>query len=212
MPSTSRDSRRSFMRPRTRNLDAIRVLLAKGADANARSGDGSFQKVKAGSIALGHWTALTASVATATPELVKTLLDAGAEVNVPDVRGMTPLMLAVASDRQNIDVIRMLIARGADVQREEPGGGDGARLGRQGGFEAGDRRDSERGRNGDGARAGCGARRRAGRRPDSSRAQPRVAREGQRGGRCERRMRLLPLSQHRRHRRARRAREGSGRG
>jgi ankyrin repeat protein len=98
-----------------RNLDAIRVLLAKGANVNARSGDGSFQKVKAGSIALGHWTALIASVAIATPELVRTLLDAGAGVNVPDVRGMTPLMLAVATDRQNIDVIRMLIARGADV-------------------------------------------------------------------------------------------------
>jgi ankyrin repeat protein len=98
-----------------RNLDAIRMLLAKGADAKARSGDGSFQKVKAGSIALGHWTALTASVSMATPELVKMLLDAGVGINVPDVRGMTPLMLAVATDRQNIDVIRMLIARGADV-------------------------------------------------------------------------------------------------
>jgi ankyrin repeat protein len=105
-----------------RNLDAIRVLIAKGANVNARSGDGSFQKVKAGSIALGHWTALTASVAMATPELLKTLLDAGAGINTPDVRGMTPLMLAVASDRQNIDVIRMLIARGADVHAKSLAG------------------------------------------------------------------------------------------
>lgn len=34
------------------NLDAVRLLLAKGADVNARSGD-PFQKVKAGTIALG---------------------------------------------------------------------------------------------------------------------------------------------------------------
>jgi ankyrin repeat protein len=98
-----------------RNLDAIRLLLAKGADAKARSGDGSFQKVKAGAIALGLWTPLTAAVSLASPELVKTLLDAGVGINVADVRGMTPLMLAVATDRQNIDVIRLLIARGADV-------------------------------------------------------------------------------------------------
>ena len=58
----------------------------------------------------------------ATPELVKTLLDAGAGINVTDVRGMTPLMLAVATDRQNIDVIRLLIARGADVNAKSLAG------------------------------------------------------------------------------------------
>jgi non-ribosomal peptide synthetase component F len=49
------------------------------------------------------------------PEMVVTLLDAGADVNARDVRDMTPLMLAVATDRQNADVIRALIARKADV-------------------------------------------------------------------------------------------------
>jgi ankyrin repeat protein len=105
-----------------RNLDAIRILLAKGADAKTRSGDGSFQKVKAGTIALGLWTPLTAAVSMASPELVKTLLDAGVDVNMPDVRGMTPLMLAVATDRQNIDVIRLLIARRADVNAKSVAG------------------------------------------------------------------------------------------
>ena len=105
-----------------RNLEAIRLLLAKGADAKVRSGDGSFQKVKAGTIALGMWTPLTAAVSLASPELVKTLLDAGVGINVPDVRGMTPLMLAVATDRQNIDVIRLLIARGADVNAKSAAG------------------------------------------------------------------------------------------
>jgi len=47
--------------------------------------------------------------------LIRTLLDAGANVNAVDVRGMSPLMLAVASDRQNPDVIRMLLGRKADV-------------------------------------------------------------------------------------------------
>ena len=104
------------------NLAAVRLLLAKGANVNAVSGDGSFQKVKAGSIALGNWTPLLLAAPLGSTELVKTLLDAGANVNVADVRGMTPLMLAVATDRQNIDVIRMLIARGADVKAKSLAG------------------------------------------------------------------------------------------
>jgi hypothetical protein len=90
------------------------MLIAKGADVNAVSGDGSFQRVKAGTIALGAWTPLLSAAAVGPDELVKTLLDAGARVNVQDVRGMTPLMLAVGTDRQNPQVIAMLIARGAD--------------------------------------------------------------------------------------------------
>ena len=104
------------------NLAAVRMLLGKGADVNARSGDGSFQKVKAGSIALGFWTPLSASMALGSTDLVKTLLDAGAKVDVPDVRGMTPLMLAVATDRQNLDIIKMLLAHGANVNAKSLAG------------------------------------------------------------------------------------------
>jgi len=96
------------------NLEAVRTLIARGADVNAVSGDGSFQQVKAGTIALGTWTPLLSAAAFGPTGLVQTLLAAGARVNVRDVRGMTPLMLAVATDRQNPDVIAMLIARGAD--------------------------------------------------------------------------------------------------
>jgi ankyrin repeat protein len=97
------------------NLAAARLLLAKGANVNAVSGDGSFQKVKAGTIALGNWTPLLGAATFGSPEMIKVLLDAGANVNAKDVRGMTALMLAVATDRQNPDVIRALIDRKADV-------------------------------------------------------------------------------------------------
>jgi ankyrin repeat protein len=97
------------------NLAAVKLLLAKGANVNAVSADGSFQKVKAGTIALGNWTPLLAASASGSPALVAALLDAGADVNARDVRGMTPLMLAIATDRQNTAVIRALIARKADV-------------------------------------------------------------------------------------------------
>jgi Ankyrin repeats (3 copies)/Squalene-hopene cyclase C-terminal domain len=45
---------------------------------------------------------------------VNLLLDAGAKVNVQDVRGMTPLMLAIASDHADPGVIRLLLDKGAD--------------------------------------------------------------------------------------------------
>jgi len=97
------------------NVPAVRLLLAKGANVNAVSGDGSFQKVKAGTIALGNWTPLLAAATFGSPEMIAVLLDAGANINARDVRGMTPLMLAVATDRQNPDVVRALIDRKADV-------------------------------------------------------------------------------------------------
>ena len=97
------------------NVRSVKLLLAKGANVNAVSGDGSFQKVKAGTIALGNFTALLSSAASGSLEMVTVLLDAGADVNAKDVRGMTPLMLAVATDHQSADVVRALINRKADV-------------------------------------------------------------------------------------------------
>ena len=85
------------------NLAAARLLLAKAADVNAVSVDGTFQKVQAGTLLQGRFTPLIMAAPFGSTELVKTLLDAGAKVNVQEVRGMTPLMLAVATDRQNLE-------------------------------------------------------------------------------------------------------------
>jgi ankyrin repeat protein len=104
------------------NLAVVRMLLAKGANVNAVSGDGAFQKVKAGTIALAKFTPLLSAAPFGSPELVKTLLDAGANVNAQDIRGMTPLMLAVATDRQNPETIRALMAKGADVNIKSAAG------------------------------------------------------------------------------------------
>src|SRR4029078_8374998 len=46
-------------------------------------------------------------------EMIRLFLDAHADVNVRDIAGMTPLMFAVASENQDPEVIKMLLAAGA---------------------------------------------------------------------------------------------------
>ena len=95
------------------NLDAVKLFLSKGADPNARN---SFMhEVKFGKTQLGGLTPLMMGSTYCSPELVQTLLTAGAKVNATDVRGMTPLMFAVSSEEQNPAVVRLLIKAAADV-------------------------------------------------------------------------------------------------
>ncbi len=102
------------------NLAMVKLLLAKGADVNAAT-SGSLQ-VRKGPIGLNHLTPLLYAAPYGSPELVKTLIDAGAKVNAQDIRGMTPLMLAVASETQNADVARLLTASGCDLKAKSLAG------------------------------------------------------------------------------------------
>lgn len=94
------------------NLSAVRLLLDKGADVNVANVSGL--RVKNGLVALSRMTALM-SAPESSPEVMEALLKAGANVNARDVRGMTPLMLAVATDSPNPRIVRMLLDRGADA-------------------------------------------------------------------------------------------------
>ncbi len=96
------------------NLEAVRLLLAKGARVNAANIEGG--TVLNGPIALRNLTPLMMAAPFASPELVATLLEAGAQINGQDGRAMTPLMLAVGSETQDPAVVRMLLAKGADVK------------------------------------------------------------------------------------------------
>ena len=90
----------------------MRLLLAKGAKANAVAAMPTLfpaRSPKSGPIASAEVTPLLAAAAAAPVELIKALLDAGANVNARDGRGMTPLMLAVATNHQNPAVIRLLL-------------------------------------------------------------------------------------------------------
>ena len=102
------------------NLALVKLLLSKGANVNAAT-QGALQ-VRKGPIALNHLTALMYAAPYGTPELLRALIDAGAQVNAKDIRGMTPLMLAVASETQNPEVVRLLMNNGADVKARSEAG------------------------------------------------------------------------------------------
>jgi ankyrin repeat protein len=54
--------------------------------------------------------------------MISVLLEARANVNAQDIRGMSPLMLAVASETQDIEVVKRLLRAGADVNTRSTSG------------------------------------------------------------------------------------------
>ena len=90
------------------NVEAVRLLLAKGANPNAALKN--MTRVIGGSIldgGVGKQTPLMWAAPTGSPELIRALIDAGANVNAQDIQGMSPLMLAVASENQDLAVVRV---------------------------------------------------------------------------------------------------------
>jgi ankyrin repeat protein len=98
-----------------RNLEAVKLLLAKGANVNAVSKTQDLPKIQTGTVEFGGWTPLLMAAPFGPSEIVTTLMDAGAKVNVQDYRGFSPLMLAAATDHANPEIVRLLLARNADT-------------------------------------------------------------------------------------------------
>jgi ankyrin repeat protein len=96
------------------NARAVQMLLAKGANAKAVSRPVMGLPAKNGASEFGSLTALLMAAPFGPPDLIRNLLDAGSDVNAKDVRGMTPLMLAVAADHQDPAIVKLLLERGAD--------------------------------------------------------------------------------------------------
>jgi ankyrin repeat protein len=94
------------------NAGLVRLFLSRGARVDAISPANNV--VKNGPIAFGNVTALHMAAAGGSLEAARILLDAGATVNARDIRGITPLTFAVATDRPQPALIRLLVERGAD--------------------------------------------------------------------------------------------------
>ena len=91
----------------TSGADVIGLLLARGADARVRTKTGETALMEA---------AIRGDVAGA-----KLLLDKGAEVNATDHRGYTALLLAAQYDGDSPELVRLLLAHGADVSAAAEG-------------------------------------------------------------------------------------------
>src|SRR5262249_7315410 len=82
-----------------------KVLIDAGANVNARDAAGQSLVMNA----VSH------------PDIVKLLIDAKADVNVANDYKITPL--AAAAEQGQLEVVKMLIAAGANVRHRDPTGG-----------------------------------------------------------------------------------------
>jgi ankyrin repeat protein len=104
------------------NTKMAELLLSRGADVNAANSADFGGTVKAGKLALGNMTPLFVSSTYGPYDLLRLLLDAGAKADTRDVRQMTPLMVAVATDHADPRIVRLLIERGVDPQAKDRDG------------------------------------------------------------------------------------------
>jgi len=99
-----------------RNVEAVKLLLAKGAAVNAVSKTEGLPKIQTGTVEFGGWTPLLMASAFGPTEAVNILLNAGAKIDAQDYRGFTPLMLAVGTDRYDRRTVDLLLSHHADLR------------------------------------------------------------------------------------------------
>jgi ankyrin repeat protein len=106
------------------HLDVVRLLLARGADMNLETANGN---------------AVNFATFTQRQDVVRLLLDHRAKVNVSGKRvlsarpdtGLTPLMFAAYSERNDPTIVQWLLERGADVNARASSGETALSIARQ---------------------------------------------------------------------------------
>ncbi len=86
------------------HLEVVKLLLRHKANANA------FVSTPHS----GVFTALMYAIGSRKPSVIEALIEAGADVNPPDMVGMTPLAMAI-SETHDLAIVKMLLSKGADV-------------------------------------------------------------------------------------------------
>ena len=99
---------------------SVQALLKAGADVNQRSA--IRVPAQSGQQEVGLTSALLWAAPRNDPETVKLLLNANAGANAVDMRGFTPLMLAVTSEDQNPETVQMLLKITTDINHHDENG------------------------------------------------------------------------------------------
>ena len=108
------------MAPNFPGCARVDLLLKAGADVN--SFNTLALRVKNGPLALFHLTPLMLATPYGDAATISALLKAGARVNELDIRKMSPLMLAIATDQAKPSTVKQLIAAGAEVNTKDQNG------------------------------------------------------------------------------------------
>jgi ankyrin repeat protein len=109
------------------HFDTARYLIDHGSEVNAR-----FTYFQEGerTVLMQAVTSFDRDSKDKAQEIVKTLLDKGADLNRQDGKGKSALMMAVA--KKDADIVRLLLAHGADVSLRDNDGKSALDLAREG--------------------------------------------------------------------------------
>ncbi len=91
-----------------KSLNTLRFLLSNGADVHFK---GSMKSTPL------HYACITGNT-----EAVALLLDAGADINAKGLYGTSPVALCCSHFAKRLDVLRLLVARGAELNTEDQNG------------------------------------------------------------------------------------------
>lgn len=120
------------------NLDLIQLLLAKGADPQAKTKQGLTYLIaitNSANLAAVRWALeqgldvkdpkqdfLTGAAMLGDVAIARLLLEKGATPNPPDDLGYTPLMHAVLTESSSLELVKLLLEKGADAKAKAKDG------------------------------------------------------------------------------------------